>query len=44
MYFARWLDRVVESAGARDDYNNAWEKQATLDYLESARVMFKAKE
>jgi len=43
-YFARWLDRVIESAGARDDYNNAREKQATLDYLESARAMFKAKE
>jgi len=43
-YFARWLDRVIESASARDDYNNAREKQATLDYLESARAIFKAKE
>jgi hypothetical protein len=43
-YFARWLDRVIESASARDDYNNAQEKRATLDYLESARALFKAKE
>ena len=39
-YFARWLDRVIESAGARDDYNNAREKQATLDYLQSARAIY----
>jgi hypothetical protein len=43
-YFARWLDRVIESAGARDDYNNARERQATLDYLASARAIFRAKE
>jgi len=43
-YFARWLDRVIESASARDDYNNAREKQATLDYLTSARRVFQDQE
>jgi hypothetical protein len=42
-YFARWLDRVIESAGARDDYNNAQEKRATLDYLNEARDIFRTK-
>jgi Tol biopolymer transport system component len=43
-YFVRWLDRVIESAGARDDYNNVQEKQWTLDYLQSARAIYQAKE
>ena len=41
-YFVRWLDRVIESAGAREDYNDAQEKRATLDYLNSARAIFQA--
>ena len=43
-YFVRWLDRVIDSAGARDDYNSEREKTLTLDYLKSARELFKAKE
>jgi hypothetical protein len=43
-YFVRWLDRVLESAGAREDYNSAREKQATLDYLRQARAKFEAKQ
>jgi hypothetical protein len=42
-YFVRWLDRVIESAGAREDYNSNGEKKATLDYLSSARAIFQAK-
>jgi hypothetical protein len=42
-YFVRWLDRVIDSAGARNDYNSEQEKHATLDYLKSARAMFQAK-
>jgi hypothetical protein len=40
-YFVRWLERVIESAGARDDFNSAEEKQRTLDYLEGARAKFR---
>ena len=32
-YFVAWLDRVIEAAVARDDYNDAEEKDATLAYL-----------
>jgi hypothetical protein len=39
-YFARWLDRVLESAAARTDFNSAREQQATLDYLRQARAKF----
>jgi hypothetical protein len=41
-YFAHWLDRVIEAADKRNDYNNANEKQLTLDYLESARRIYQA--
>ena len=43
-YFAHWLDRVIEAAGKRADYNSDQEKRATLDYLGSARSLFQAKE
>ncbi|HKE94726.1 MAG TPA: CehA/McbA family metallohydrolase, partial [Povalibacter sp.] len=39
-YFVRWMDRVIEAAQARDDYNNAEEKSSTLQYLNSARSVF----
>ena len=39
-YFVRWLERNIESAGARDDYNSASEKQRVLDYLKTARDKF----
>ncbi len=43
-YFVRWLDRVIEAAAARKDYNSDSERQATLDYLDAARAIFKARE
>jgi hypothetical protein len=39
-YFIRWMDRVLAEAAARDDYNDAGEKQATLDYLRAARARY----
>lgn len=39
-YFVRWMDRVIAAADARDDYNDAGEKSATLDYLRAARAVF----
>ncbi|SDQ63379.1 CehA/McbA family metallohydrolase [Pseudoxanthomonas sp. CF125] len=41
-YFARWLDRVIEAAAARDDYNDAEERSATLQYLQQARERYRA--
>jgi TolB protein len=41
-YFGAWLDRVRADAAARDDYNDGAERQATLDYLDSARTRFAA--
>jgi len=43
-YFVRWMDRVIEAASARDDYNSAQEKSATLEYLKSARAVYAAME
>jgi hypothetical protein len=39
-YFVRWIDRVIESAAARDDYNTAAEKAAVLDELRRARAVY----
>ena len=39
-YFLRWIDRIIASAGAREDYNDAREKQDTLDYLRAGRAVF----
>jgi TolB protein len=39
-YFVAWLDRVIAAADARDDYNDAEEKRATLDYLREARAIY----
>ena len=39
-YFVRWLDRVIADASARTDYRTAAERQAVLDYLDSARTKF----
>jgi hypothetical protein len=39
-YFVVWLDRVIEDAAARDDYNDDAERQATLQYLGAARAVF----
>lgn len=43
-YFVRWLDRNLESASARTDYNNDREKQRVLDYLRQARAKFEAQQ
>ncbi|MFC3814639.1 CehA/McbA family metallohydrolase [Lysobacter sp. GCM10012299] len=42
-YFAAWLGRVIEAADARDDYNDAEEKRATLDYLRAAQAIYQGK-
>jgi len=39
-YFVRWIDRVIESAEARDDYNTATEKAAVLEELRRARGVY----
>ena len=42
-YFAAWLDRVIADAGSRTDYRTAREREATLDYLRSARDQFRSR-
>jgi len=39
-YFVRWMDRVIDAAQARDDYNSDIERRQTLDYLQSAREKY----
>ena len=39
-YFVAWLNRTIADASARDDYRNAREKAAVLDYLTKARDHF----
>jgi TolB protein len=39
-YFVRWLDRVIETSAARNDYNSVAEKTGTLDYLKAARAVY----
>jgi TolB protein len=39
-YFVRWIDRVIGSAGARDDYNTEAEKKAVLEDLRRARAVY----
>ncbi|MGQ0430186.1 MAG: CehA/McbA family metallohydrolase [Gammaproteobacteria bacterium] len=41
-YFVGWMDRVIEAARARDDWNDATETSATLAYLRAARERFRA--
>ena len=41
-FFVRWLDRTLESASARTDYNSEREKTDTLEYLRAARAKFEA--
>lgn len=36
-WFARWVERLIEAADARDDYNTHEEKHQTLEYLTRAR-------
>ena len=42
-YFAAWMERVVEAAAARGDYNTPRERQETLAYLHDARARFAAR-
>jgi hypothetical protein len=39
-YFVAWINRTIADASARDDYRNAREKAAVLDYLAKARDHF----
>jgi TolB protein len=38
-YFLRWIDRIIAAADARKDYNDAREKQDTMDYLRAGRAV-----
>jgi len=42
-YFVTWLDRVIEAASARTDYNDDAEKRETLEYLQEARAAYAAR-
>ncbi len=42
-YFLRWIDRIIASADARQDYNDAREKKDTIDYLRAGRAVFAEK-
>ncbi|MBP8924402.1 MAG: CehA/McbA family metallohydrolase [Pseudomonadales bacterium] len=39
-YFVAWLDRTIADVAAREDFNTATEKEATLGYLRTARARF----
>jgi hypothetical protein len=41
-YFVAWLDRVIETTRAREDFNDEGELKATLDYLNTARARYVA--
>jgi Tol biopolymer transport system component len=42
-YFLRWIDRIIASADARQDYNDAQEKKDTMDYLRAGRAVYEKK-
>jgi Tol biopolymer transport system component len=42
-YFLHWIDRIIASADARTDYNDAQEKKDTMDYLRAGRAVFEKK-
>ena len=39
-FFVRWIDRLTEAAGARDDWNSAAEKDTTMSMLAEARAVY----
>jgi TolB protein len=39
-YFVRWIDRLLEAAGAHTAWNNALERSQVLKTLEEARAVF----
>jgi len=43
-YFVRWLERNIESASGRTDWNSDKEKQRVLDYLRQAKARFEAQQ
>jgi len=42
-YFLKWIDRVIEAASARTDYNSDAERARTLEYLRAGRAVFEQK-
>jgi hypothetical protein len=42
-YFLRWMERVIDAAEARTDYNDERERTDTLEYLRAAREVFRRK-
>ncbi len=42
-YFVRWIDRVIESASARTDYNTERERELTLQYLREGRAVYEGR-
>jgi hypothetical protein len=42
-FFIRWVDRLMASAGSREDWNTAAEKDATMALLAEARAVFVAR-
>jgi hypothetical protein len=39
-YFLQWIDRIIEDAGARTDYNTDAEKNETMKTLKDARAIY----
>jgi hypothetical protein len=42
-YFVAWMDRVIQAAEARGGWNDEAERAATLEYLQAAREIFRAR-
>ncbi|NQD36361.1 CehA/McbA family metallohydrolase [Permianibacter sp. IMCC34836] len=42
-YFLRWIDRIIDDAGQRTDYNTEQEREKTLQYLRAGRAVFEEK-
>lgn len=40
-YFIAWIDRMIQAVSARDDFNDAPEKDATLTYLREAQSLIR---
>ncbi|MGH8198203.1 MAG: CehA/McbA family metallohydrolase [Steroidobacteraceae bacterium] len=41
-YFLAWMDRVIQAARTRGDWNDEGERTATLEYLSAAREKYRA--
>ena len=42
-YFVDWLERVITTTAAREDFNDEQERAATLDYLRVAQQKYRAR-